>query len=122
MKEVAALAADEDAIAFAYTFSGTQNGSLMGIPATGSKVKIRGIQIPKFCWREDGGALGEFGSARDVAADWRYGCSAVVGKREIRWGFEFGIADQKRTGIAGDDCKLPVKRCFDDLGIGCILR
>jgi predicted ester cyclase len=28
--EVVALVADEDAIAFAYTFSGTQNGPLMG--------------------------------------------------------------------------------------------
>jgi steroid delta-isomerase-like uncharacterized protein len=46
--EVAALVADEDAIAFAYTFSGTQNGPLMGIPATGKKVKIRGMQISKF--------------------------------------------------------------------------
>jgi steroid delta-isomerase-like uncharacterized protein len=46
--EVAALVADEDAIAFAYTFSGTQNGPLMGIPASGKKVKIRGMQISKF--------------------------------------------------------------------------
>jgi steroid delta-isomerase-like uncharacterized protein len=46
--EVAALVADEDAIAFAYTFSGTQSGPLMGIPATGKKVKIRGMQISKF--------------------------------------------------------------------------
>jgi steroid delta-isomerase-like uncharacterized protein len=46
--EAAALVADEDAIAFAYTFSGTQNGPLMGIPATGKKVMIRGMQISKF--------------------------------------------------------------------------
>ncbi len=46
--EVAALVADEDAIAFAYTFTGTQDGPLMGMPATGKKVKIRGMQISKF--------------------------------------------------------------------------
>ena len=46
--EVAQLVADEDAIASAYTFSGTHNGPLVGIPATGKKVKIRGVQISKF--------------------------------------------------------------------------
>ena len=46
--ERAELVADEEAIAFAYTFSGTQNGSLMGIAPTGKNVKIRGLQISKF--------------------------------------------------------------------------
>lgn len=46
--EVDTLVADEDAIAFAYTFTGTQDGPLMGIPPTGKKVKIRGMQISKF--------------------------------------------------------------------------
>lgn len=42
------LVADEDAIAFAYTFTGTHKGPFMGVPATGKKVKIRGMQISKF--------------------------------------------------------------------------
>lgn len=46
--EVAELVADEEAIAFAYTFTGTQNGALMGIAPTGKRVKIRGLQISKF--------------------------------------------------------------------------
>jgi steroid delta-isomerase-like uncharacterized protein len=46
--EVAELVADEEAIAFAYTFTGTQNGPLMGIAPTGKKVTIRGLQISKF--------------------------------------------------------------------------
>ena len=67
--EVAELVADEDAIAFAYTFTGTQNGPLMAIPATGKKVKIRGMQISKFRDGKDGGTLGQLGSARHVPAD-----------------------------------------------------
>jgi steroid delta-isomerase-like uncharacterized protein len=46
--EVAELVADEEAIALAYTFTGTQTGPLMAIPPTGKKVKIRGLQISKF--------------------------------------------------------------------------
>jgi steroid delta-isomerase-like uncharacterized protein len=46
--ELAELVADEEAIAFAYTLTGTQGGPLMGIAATGKKVKIRGLQISKF--------------------------------------------------------------------------
>lgn len=42
------LVADDDAIAFAYTLTGTHQGPFMGIPATGKKVKIRGLQISKF--------------------------------------------------------------------------
>lgn len=46
--ELAKLVVDEDNIAFAYTFAGTHKGPLMGIPATGHKVKIRGMQISQF--------------------------------------------------------------------------
>jgi steroid delta-isomerase-like uncharacterized protein len=58
--EVAEVVADEDAIAFAYTFTGTHNGPLMGIPATGKKVKIRGMQISKF---SDGKMVERWGSS-----------------------------------------------------------
>jgi predicted ester cyclase len=46
--ELAELVADEEAIAFAYTLTGTQDGTLMGIAPTGRKVNIRGLQISKF--------------------------------------------------------------------------
>src|SRR5436305_12896164 len=38
--ELAELVADEEAIAFAYTLTGRQDGPLMGIASTGRKVKI----------------------------------------------------------------------------------
>jgi len=46
--DLAVMVADEDSIAFAYTLSGTHKGPLMGIPATGKKVSIRGVQLSKF--------------------------------------------------------------------------
>ena len=42
------MVADEDNVAIAYTMTGTQEGAFQGIPATGKKVKARGMQIAKF--------------------------------------------------------------------------
>lgn len=42
------MVADEDNVAIAYTVSGTQDGPFQGIPATGKKIKARGVQIAKF--------------------------------------------------------------------------
>lgn len=42
------MVADEDNVAIAYTMTGTQEGSFQGIPATGKKIKARGMQIAKF--------------------------------------------------------------------------
>ena len=39
------IVADEDNVAFAYTVTGTQDGPFQGIPATGKKIKARGMQI-----------------------------------------------------------------------------
>ncbi len=40
--------ADEDNISLAYTMTGTHKGNFMGIPATGKKIKVRGMQIARF--------------------------------------------------------------------------
>lgn len=42
------MVADEECVAIAYTVTGTQDGTFQGIPATGSKIKARGMQIAKF--------------------------------------------------------------------------
>ena len=42
------MTADDDSVAIAYTVTGTQNGPFQGIPATGKKIKARGVQIAKF--------------------------------------------------------------------------
>jgi len=51
---------EEDAIAFAYTLTGTHTGPLGKIPPTGKKVKIRGMQISKF---KDGRMVERWGSS-----------------------------------------------------------
>ena len=53
--EVDHLVTDADNVAFAYTVTGTHKGPLMGIPATGKKIKARGLQIGRF----EGGKLVE---------------------------------------------------------------
>jgi len=57
------LVQDEDLIAFAYTLTGTQTGPLQNIPATGKKVKIRGLQISKF---KDGKMVERWGSSDEL--------------------------------------------------------
>jgi len=42
------MVADEDNVAIAYTVTGTQHGPFQGIPATGRKIRARGMQIAKF--------------------------------------------------------------------------
>ena len=42
------MVTDDDNVAMAYTITGTHNGPLMGIPPTGKKVKVRGMQIARF--------------------------------------------------------------------------
>lgn len=54
---------DDDNVAMAYTVSGTHNGPLMGIPATGKKVKVRGMQIARF---KDGMIVERWGSTDEL--------------------------------------------------------
>lgn len=49
------LVADDDTVAFAYEVSGTQQGELMGFPATGRAVAFSGAQVSRF----EGGRLVE---------------------------------------------------------------
>jgi steroid delta-isomerase-like uncharacterized protein len=68
------LVADEESIAFAYTLTGTQNGSLMGIAPTGRKIKIRGLQISKF---KDGKMVERWGSSDELGMLQQLGVVAV---------------------------------------------
>jgi len=46
--EVDHLVADDDNVAFAYTFSGTHTGDFQGHPPTGKSFSVRGLQISRF--------------------------------------------------------------------------
>ena len=72
--ELAALVADEEAIAFAYTLTGTQDGPLMGIAPTGKKVKIRGLQLSKF---RDGKMTERWGSSDQLGMLQQIGASTL---------------------------------------------
>ena len=58
--EVEHLVTDEDNVALAYTVTGTHKGEMMGIPATGKKIKARGVQIGRF---EQGKLVERWGSS-----------------------------------------------------------
>lgn len=58
-----AMVADDDSIALAYTMTGTHNGPLMGIPPTGRKMKIRGVEIFRF---KDGKIVERWGSSDEL--------------------------------------------------------
>lgn len=57
------MVADNDTIAFAYTLTGTQTGPFMGLPPTGKKIRIRGVQISKF---KDGKMVERWGSSDEL--------------------------------------------------------
>ena len=59
----AALVADDESIAFAYTLTGTHQGPLGEIAPTGKKVKIRGLQFSKF---KDGKMVERWGSSDEL--------------------------------------------------------
>lgn len=58
------MVADEDHVAIAYTITGTQEGPFQGIPATGRKIKARGVQISKF--NSDGKIVERWGSSDEA--------------------------------------------------------
>ena len=70
------LVADEDCIAFAYTFKGTHLGPLMGVPATGKKVQFRGLQISKF---KDGKMVERWGSSDQLGMLQQIGATGIPG-------------------------------------------
>ena len=69
------VVADDESIAFAYTLTGTHNGPLLGIPPTGKKVKIRGLQISKF---KDGKMVERWGSSDELGLLSQLGVGPLV--------------------------------------------
>ncbi len=58
------IVADENNVAFAYTITGTQDGPFQGIPATGKKIKSRGMQIGRY--NSDGQIVERWGSSDEA--------------------------------------------------------
>ena len=58
------MLADDDNVGFAYTITGTHGGPFNGIPATGKKIKVRGMQISKF--NSDAKIVERWGASHEV--------------------------------------------------------
>ncbi|MGI9046842.1 MAG: ester cyclase [Burkholderiales bacterium] len=54
---------DDDNIAFSYTVTGTHKGDFMEVPATGKRIKARGMQIACF---ENGKMVERWGSSDEL--------------------------------------------------------
>ncbi len=67
------LTANEDDVAIAYTVTGTQQGPFQGIPATGKKIKARGVQIAKF--NSDAKIIERWGSSDEAGIMQQLGVS-----------------------------------------------
>jgi len=61
--DVETLLADEDKVAFAYTITGTHQGTFMTVEPTGKTIKARGMQISKF---ENGKMTERWGSSDEL--------------------------------------------------------
>lgn len=72
--ELAELVSGENAIAFAYTFTGTHKGLLMGIAPTGRHVQFRGLQISKF---KDGKMVERWGSSDQLGMLQQIGVTSI---------------------------------------------
>ena len=57
------MVADDDSIAFAYTLTGTHQGDVNGVSATGKAIEARGLQISKF---ENGKMVERWGSSDEL--------------------------------------------------------
>jgi steroid delta-isomerase-like uncharacterized protein len=71
-----ALVADDESIAFAYTLTGTHKGPFLGLPATGKKIKIRGVQFSKF---KDGKMVERWGSSDELGLLKQLGITQLPG-------------------------------------------
>lgn len=59
----ATMVTNDDHVVLAYTLSGTHQGDFNGIPATGEKIEVRGVQIGRF---ENGQIVERWGSTDEL--------------------------------------------------------
>jgi steroid delta-isomerase-like uncharacterized protein len=59
----ATMVTDDDHVVLAYTLTGTHQGEFNGIPASGQKVEVRGVQIGRF---ENGQIVERWGSTDEL--------------------------------------------------------
>ncbi len=70
--EPAHLVADDEHVSIAYTLTGTHQGEFNGIPASGKRIEVRGVQIGRFANGkivERWGSSDELGIMRQIGAE-----------------------------------------------------
>lgn len=79
--EPAHLVADDEHVSIAYTLTGTHQGEFQGVPASGKRIEVRGMQIGRF---ENGqiverwGSTDELGIMHQIGAEQRPGLKDTI--------------------------------------------
>lgn len=73
--DVEHMVADEDNVSIAYTVTGTHRGNFMGVPATGRRIRARGMQISRF---EDEKLVERWGSSDQLGILEQIGASIAA--------------------------------------------
>ena len=68
------VVSEGDKVAFAYTLTGTHEGDIFGVPATGKSIKVRGMQIGRF---ENGKMVERWGSSDELGILKQIGAAPV---------------------------------------------
>lgn len=70
--EPAHVVTDEDHVCLAYTLTGTHQGEFQGVPATGKRIEVRGMQIGRF---ENGQIVERWGASDELGIMQQIGAS-----------------------------------------------
>jgi steroid delta-isomerase-like uncharacterized protein len=79
--EPAHVVADDEHVAIAYTLTGTHQAEFQGVPATGKRIEVRGMQIGRF---ENGQIVERWGASDELGIMQQIGASpkapSAIGK------------------------------------------
>lgn len=85
------MVADDDKVAFAYTLTGTHNGEFNGVPPTGKRIEVRGLQIGRF----ENGQIVERWGATDEAT-----IMSQIGAGTDDQGGKPGLVDKVKNALS----------------------
>ena len=85
------MVVDDENVAFAYTLTGTHKGEFNGVPATGNRIEVRGLQIGRF----ENGQIVERWGATDEAT-----IMSQIGAGPDDQGGKPGLADKVKNALS----------------------
>lgn len=84
------MVVDDENVAFAYTLTGTHQGSFNGVAPTGRRIEVRGLQIGRF---EDGQIVERWGSTDEMGIMAQIGAAPAASSKP-------GLVDKVRNALS----------------------